>query len=137
MDVYIAPTVWYMNIWKHVFIHFTEKIHTKRPSSTKTTSTPPRIITTSTVLPPIMETTTPRIYGKNPEKVPTVLFGNRLLVICLYSAVVFCITLSILVALCMLIRCRKQAPSEVSSDTASSDLPIIKADAKRYNAQIR
>jgi len=33
-------------------------------------------------------------------------------------------------------RCRKQEQNEVSSDTASSDLPIIKADAKRYTAQI-
>ena len=76
-------------------------------------------------------------YGPNMEKVPTVLVENRILVIILYSAIVFLLLLGILVALCMLMRCRKQPPSEVNSDTASSDLPIIKADAKRYTAQIR
>ena len=76
-------------------------------------------------------------YGPNMEKVPTVLVENRILVIILYGALVFLLVLGILVALCMLMRCRKQPPSEVNSDTASSDLPIIKADAKRYTAQIR
>ena len=76
-------------------------------------------------------------YGPNMEKVPTVLVENRLLVMILYGALVFLLVLCILVALCMLMRCRKQPPSEVNSDTASSDLPIIKADAKRYTAQIR
>merc|ERR1712242_227354 len=81
-------------------------------------------------------TTSTCCLGPNKEKLPSWLVDNRLLVIFLFSGIVLCLVLLILSVLCMLIRYRKRPPSEVaSSDTASSDLPIIKADAKRYQIQ--
>ena len=110
---------------------------TSRPSTPSTSSaTPPP----STSSPPstnnVGGSKTNHGFGPNKEKVPTVLVEHRILVVILYSAIVFCLVLGIIVSFCLLMRCRKQEQNEVSSDTASSDLPIIKADAKRYTAQI-
>ena len=110
---------------------------TSRPSTptTRSSTTPPPSSTTSSSPEPTIEIL--GNFGPNKEKVPTVLVEHRILVVILYSAIVFCLVLGIIVSFCLLMRCRKnQELNEVSSDTASSDLPIIKADAKRYTASI-
>lgn len=113
-------------------------------STTTTTSTTTRTTTTSTDSPitnPPTVSQTPKTtpespFGpdRNPEKVPTPLVENRIVVIIIFITVVLCLVLGILFSLCMLCRYHKRPPSEASSDTASSDLPMLKADAKRYQA---
>ena len=149
-------------------ITFGEITTTMRTTTTSTTTPPTTKATPTTTPPPTTTTTakprrrtrptfktTPRSrttpsttvitpeggsnhFGPNSKRLPTPLFENRLVVIIIFCTVVFCLLLGILFVLCVLIRYHKRPPSEASSDTASSDLPMIKADAKRYNAaQIR
>ena len=82
------------------------------------------------------ETEIPKFFGPNKEKVPTPLMENRMAIIIAYTASILLLLIFILIVLCMLMRYHKRPPSEVSSDTASSDLPMLKPDAKRYHPGI-
>ena len=113
---------------------------TARPTR-PTTSTTSSTTTTESITPnrrptfPI-PTVPPKIYGPDREKVPTPGWENRVVIIIAYTSSILLLLIVILIVLCMLMRYHKRAPSEVSSDTASSDLPMLKPDAKRYNPGI-
>jgi len=112
------------------------------PTTPPTTSTQPptttsEIITTNppNVVPstkPTDTTSEPPGFGPDKDRVPTPLMENRAIVIIIFITLVSVLVLGILISLCMLCRYHKRPPSEASSDTASSDLPMLKADAKRY-----
>merc|ERR1712083_414514 len=102
---------------------------TSSSSSTTSTTTDTTIITTPA---PPGTPTTPKYPDL--KKVPTPLVENRVVVIIVFITLVLVLVLGILFSLCMLCRYHKRPPSEASSDTASSDLPMLKADAKRYQA---
>jgi len=101
---------------------------TTTSSSSSTTSTTTDTTIRTTPAPPGTPTT-----PKYPDlkKVPTPLVENRVVVIIVFITLVLVLVLGILFSLCMLCRYHKRPPSEASSDTASSDLPMLKADAKR------
>merc|ERR1712012_499832 len=89
--------------------------------------------------PKVTKLTTPKNqkrFGPNKEKVPTPIYENRMAIIIAYTASILLLLIFILIVLCMLMRYHKRPPSEVSSDTASSDFPMLKPDAKRYQPGI-
>ena len=110
---------------------------TRSTASTTTTSTYTTIAakpTTTSTTTTTTTITTSYAFGPKSEAEDTMLVKNRFLVIILYGGLVFCLVLCILISLCMLIRCKRPLDGsnggEDNSDTASSDLPIIKADHK-------
>lgn len=120
-----------------------------RPTTTSTTTTSTTTTTTTyRARRPTFETTEPtesneiddtqkpKRFGPNKEKVPTPIYENRMAIIIAYTASILLLLIFILIVLCMLMRYHKRPPSEVSSDTASSDLPMLKPDAKRYQPGI-
>merc|ERR1712029_1330534 len=119
-----------------------------RPTTTSTTTTTTTTTTTYRARRPTFETTEPtesngiddtqkpKRFGPNKEKVPTPIYENRMAIIIAYTASILLLLIFILIVLCMLMRYHKRPPSEVSSDTASSDLPMLKPDAKRYQPGI-
>ena len=127
-----VPTAW-PTAWPTV----KPTVTTTTTTSTTTTYRTSRPIFTTQIpsVPP--KENVPGSFGPNKEKVPTPLMENRMAIIIAYTASILLLLIFILIVFCMLMRYHKRPPSEVSSDTASSDLPMLKPDAKRYTSGIR